>query len=51
MQQTDPVCGMKVDDQNAKATSEHDGQQFYFCSDQCKQKFDRNPDQYARKSA
>ncbi len=49
--QTDPVCGMKVDEKNAKATSEHNGQKVYFCSDQCKQAFDRNPDQYVRKSA
>ncbi len=34
----DPVCGMIVD----KATSLHverEGEQFYFCSDHCRQKF------------
>lgn len=49
--QTDPVCGMKVDEATAEATTEHNGKEFYFCSDTCKQKFERNPDQYARKSA
>ena len=48
---TDPVCGMQVDEKNAAGKSEHNGQQFYFCSPGCKQKFDRNPDEYARKSA
>ena len=49
--QTDPVCGMQVDEKSAKATSQHNGQNVYFCSDQCKQKFDQNPQQYTRKSA
>lgn len=48
---TDPVCGMQVDEKKAAGESEHNGQQFYFCSAGCKEKFDRNPDQYAKKSA
>jgi YHS domain-containing protein len=48
---TDPVCGMQVDEKTAKANSEHGGQSLYFCSDQCKQEFERNPDQYVRKTA
>ena len=48
---TDPVCGMQVDEKNAVGKSDHNGQQFYFCSLGCKEKFDRNPDQYAKKSA
>ena len=49
--QTDPVCGMQVDENNAKATSEYNGQKVYFCSEQCKTKFDNNPQQYTRKTA
>lgn len=48
---TDPVCGMQVDEKNAKASSEHNGQKVYFCSEQCRQKFDQSPQQYTRKSA
>ena len=48
---TDPVCGMQVDEKNAPTKSEHNGQQVYFCSEGCKQKFDRNPEQYTRKTA
>jgi YHS domain-containing protein len=42
----DLVCGMQVDEYQAAAaglTSEHRGQMFYFCSDQCKRQFDDNP--------
>lgn len=49
--QTDPVCGMPVDEKTAAAKSEHQGKTVYFCSQQCKQKFDRNPEQFTRKSA
>ncbi len=49
--QKDPVCGMSVDENKAPATSETDGKTFYFCSNECKQKFDRNPAQYKKKGA
>lgn len=42
----DPVCGMEVNPSSAAASSECGGQTFYFCSVECKQKFDRNPQQY-----
>ncbi len=47
----DPVCGMQIDEKQAAGTSEHQGQTFYFCSPNCKQKFDQNPEQYAKKTA
>jgi P-type Cu+ transporter len=49
--QTDPVCGMKVDDQKAAAQSTYGGKTFYFCCGGCKGKFDANPQQYASKTA
>jgi Cu+-exporting ATPase len=49
--QKDPVCGMDVSPDRAAAKSEHNGQTYYFCSKQCKQKFDRSPEQYTRQSA
>ena len=45
---TDPVCGMQVTEDNAKATAEQDGQTFYFCSQQCADKFNRDPQQYTQ---
>ena len=43
---TDPVCRMQVTEDNAKATAEQNGQTFYFCSQQCADKFNRDPQQY-----
>lgn len=34
----DPICGMTVDPTTAIHT-EREGQTFYFCGDQCRQKF------------
>lgn len=48
--QTDPVCGMQVDDQKATAKSQFQGTNYYFCSDECKRKFDQQPQQYASKA-
>ena len=38
----DPVCGMTVDETTA-LHAECDGKTFYFCSDQCRQKFLSTP--------
>jgi len=42
----DPVCGMEINPQQAAATSEYQGQTYHFCSPNCKQTFDANPQQY-----
>jgi YHS domain-containing protein len=47
----DPVCGMQLDEKKSAATSEHVGREYYFCSLQCKQKFDQDPAQFTRKAA
>lgn len=44
----DPVCGMKVDKNEAAATSEYEGQTFYFCAQGCKKKFDESPEEYVK---
>ncbi|HTG02224.1 MAG TPA: efflux RND transporter periplasmic adaptor subunit [Nitrospirota bacterium] len=52
--QKDPVCNMDVDEDQAKRsgrTSEYHGNNYYFCSEGCKQKFDKDPGQYVKKSA
>ncbi len=49
----DPTCGMNVDESEAKAagkTSEYGDRIYYFCSDDCKAKFDRDPERFAGKS-
>ena len=49
----DPICGMEVDQGKTKAagfTVEYKGQTYYFCSDDCKDKFDKQPAKYAWKA-
>jgi YHS domain-containing protein len=41
----DPVCGMMCDAKYAK-TAEHEGKTYYFCSDECKAKFQSAPESY-----
>ena len=42
----DPICGMMVDVGEARHKSEFRGNAFYFCCAGCKQKFDKQPEQY-----
>lgn len=47
----DPVCGMIVNEKEAAATSEYQGQTYYFCSTGCKKSFDENPAKYLTSSS
>ncbi len=50
----DPICGMDVDIQKASAagrTSVFQGKSYYFCSDDCKVTFDKDPKRYTGASA
>lgn len=47
----DPVCGMDIEKATAAGRTEHKRQTYYFCGMKCKEKFDRNPEQYVGKSA
>jgi xanthine dehydrogenase accessory factor len=47
---TDPVCGMTVEAETARHSSEHAGQVYYFCCSGCKRSFDREPKTYAAKN-
>jgi Cu+-exporting ATPase len=44
----DPVCGMMVDAERAKARVESGGITHYFCCDPCAKKFAEDPAKYAR---
>lgn len=43
----DPVCKMQVDEQNA-LKSEYKCDEYYFCSLDCKEQFDNNPERYTK---
>src|SRR5258708_26896420 len=47
----DPVCGMHVDPQKARATAEHQGQTYYFCSEGCARRFSAEPEKYLARPA
>ncbi len=40
----DPVCGMKVSSDLLKA--DYQGESYFFCSDHCKQQFEKDPEAY-----
>ena len=43
----DPVCGMNIEEASAAAKTVHEGTTYYFCSPGCRDKFEKNPQQYA----
>jgi len=42
----DPVCKMDVDEKNPAATTEYEGQTYYFCAPGCKVAFEKEPGKY-----
>ena len=42
----DPACGMMIEESAALSSSEYEGVRYYFCSERCKEAFDRNPTAY-----
>jgi Cu+-exporting ATPase len=44
----DVVCGMEVDRDSAAAQSEFNGRTYFFCSQSCKENFDRQPERYIK---
>ncbi len=46
----DPVCGMVISPSRARGTSPLDGITYYFCSANCLDCFERDPDRYLRAS-
>lgn len=45
----DPVCGMELDPTKAGAKSVYAGKSYYFCSQEDKEKFDKDPEMYLKK--
>ncbi|MCL5103159.1 MAG: YHS domain-containing protein [Armatimonadetes bacterium] len=42
----DPVCGMVVPEEHAAVCTDYRGKHFCFCSDECKDEFDSDPEMY-----
>ncbi len=46
---TDPVCGMMVSRGEEAGSSQYQGKTYYFCSPDCKQRFDGDPQPFVIK--
>lgn len=46
----DPVCGMEVDENQAKHKTQHAGETYYFCASACKETFEKDPERYLKRS-
>jgi Cu+-exporting ATPase len=44
----DPVCGMEVDEKSSAISATYSGKTFHFCSAECQQSFQANPEQYVQ---
>ena len=42
----DPVCGMEFDSSQAEAQTIHEGQSYFFCSQECRRIFEDNPREF-----
>ncbi|MBZ0154692.1 MAG: YHS domain-containing protein [Alphaproteobacteria bacterium] len=46
----DPVCGMEVNERDARYTSSYQGKEYHFCSEGCKEEFAGNPGNFVAAS-
>jgi len=44
----DPVCGMNVDEKKAAGTAVYKGKTYYFCSNPCTVRFEKEPEKYVK---
>jgi Cu+-exporting ATPase len=49
--QTDPVCGMQVDEKSAAANSNYKDKTYFFCAVGCQEQFEQAPDKYILNTA
>jgi Cu+-exporting ATPase len=47
----DPVCGMKVNRATAKHRFAYQGQDYFFCSSRCRERFEAEPEKYLKPRA
>lgn len=45
----DPVCGLCLYPDDTSVQSMYEQDIFYFCSDKCKEKFEKDPEKYIKK--
>ncbi len=42
----DPVCKMQIDKRHPPASTVYKGKEYYFCCEDCKLKFESDPEKY-----
>ncbi len=45
--QKDPVCGMEVEERSVLWKSKQNDHTYVFCSKECKEQFDQQPEKYS----
>ena len=50
-EQKDPVCGMQMQSEDVASETNYEGKSYYFCSDECRTKWDADPERYAKEMA
>ncbi|BAL81015.1 YHS domain-containing protein [Caldisericum exile] len=45
----DPVCKMIMEKNEARQKVEYKGEIYYFCSEECKEEFLKNPEKYLKR--
>lgn len=48
---TDPVCQMLVDEATTDIKEEYAGKTYFFCSDECRERFQTDPEHYVQTAA
>jgi Cu+-exporting ATPase len=43
----DPVCGMRIDEIEARGSIRYEGRTYHFCSELCRAKFEADAERYA----
>lgn len=46
----DHVCQRDVDERTAPATTDYEGDTYYFCSETCRDKFEADPERYVSRT-
>ena len=47
----DPVCKMEINENDAAGHTEYGGEDYYFCSRACEEKFTHNPSEFVEEEA
>ena len=48
---TDPVCGMRIDEQESEFQTQFAGRKYFFCSEDCRKEFENEPEEYLETAA